>query len=93
MGEKLAETLRSGKLGVVVRHEALGGLEQRIERASNRLSFSIIIASIVVASALLVSFHAGPHFGAVPLLGLAGFIVAAGLGLRWAIAVLRAGRL
>ena len=93
IGEKLAETLRAGRLSVVVRHEELSGLEQRIERASNRLSFSLIIASIVVASALLVSFHAGPHFDTVPLLGLAGFLVAGGLGLWWAFAVLRANRL
>ena len=89
----LAGTLREGRLGITVRHEELTGLEDRIDRASNRLSFSLIIASVVVGSAILVSFHAGPHYEGVPLLGLAGFLIAGILGLRWVIAVLRRGKL
>lgn len=89
----LAGTLREGRLGITVRHEELTGLEERIDRASNRLSFSLVIASVVVGSAILVSFHAGPHYEGVPLLGIAGFVIAGVLGLRWAFAVLRGGKL
>jgi ubiquinone biosynthesis protein len=93
IASRLVESAREGKLGIELRHEQLQGLEERIERAGNRLSFSLIIASIVVASAIIVSFHAGPHYEGVSLLGLAGFGIAAVLGLRWAVAVLRSGRL
>ncbi len=37
-------------LSAALRQLQKGGLEQRIERASNRLSFSLIIAAIVIAS-------------------------------------------
>ena len=93
ISQQLMQSLRAGTLGVAVRHEQLGGLEDRIERASNRLSFSLIIASIVIGSALLIVFHTGPHWGGVPLLGLAGFVIAGVFGLWWTIAVLHAGRL
>ena len=89
----LAGTLREGRLGITVRHEELAGLEDRIDRASNRLSFSLVVASVVVGSAILVSFHAGPHYEGVPLLGIAGFVIAGLLGLRWAFAVMRGGKL
>ncbi len=93
IGNRLVESLRQGKLSITLRHEQLEGMEDRIERASNRLSFSMIIASIVIASAIIMSLHIGPHYEGVPVLGLAGFIIAGLLGLRWALAVLRSGKL
>ncbi len=90
---RLVESLREGKLSISLRHEQLTGMENRIERASNRLSFSLIIASIVIASSVIMAFHAGPHYQGLPLVGLAGFVVAGLLGLGWALAVLRSGRL
>lgn len=92
----LAEGLRQMRKGEAVlrlRHEQLEGLEQRIDRASNRLSFSLIVAAIVVSSSIVMSFHTGPHYQGVPLLGLLGYLLASVLGLWWAVAVLRSGKL
>jgi ubiquinone biosynthesis protein len=61
--------------------------------ASNRLAFALIVASIVIGSALLLSSHAGPHWEGVPLLGLIAFVVALALGIAWAIVALRSGKL
>lgn len=91
--DRVVEGLRDGKFRVELRDDQLRVMEERIERASNRVSFSMIIASIVVASAVIMSLHAGPHYEGVSLLGLAGFVVAGLLGLRWAVAILRSGRL
>ncbi|HEX8010189.1 MAG TPA: AarF/ABC1/UbiB kinase family protein [Casimicrobiaceae bacterium] len=93
IADRLVEGLREGRLRVELRGEQLQGLEERIARAGNRLSFSLIIASIIIASALVMSFHAGPHYEGVALLGVAGFVIGGVLGLWWAVAVLRSGRL
>lgn len=85
--------LRGGELTLHLRHEPLTSLEQHIDRASNRLSFSLIIAAVVIGSSLVMAFHAGPHYEGIPLLGLIGYLIAAVLGLAWAIAILRSGRL
>lgn len=85
--------LQQGKLVVRVRHEHLDGMQQHLDRASNRLSFSLLIAAIVVSSSIVMSFHTGPHFEGIPLIGLIGYAIAAALGLWWAIAILRSGRL
>lgn len=91
----LARTLRqlqTGEATLRVRHEQLEGLEQRIDRASNRLSLSLIIAAIVVGSSIVMSFHTGPHYRGIPLLGLLGYVLASLLGLGWAVAILRSGK-
>ncbi len=93
IARQLIESLRDGKLSISLRHEQLTGMEERIERASNRISFSLIIASIVIASALVMAFHTGPHFWGLPVLGVAGFVIAGILGLRWSVSVMRSGRL
>jgi ubiquinone biosynthesis protein len=85
--------LQDGELVVRVRHEHLDTLQQHLDRASNRLSFSLLIAAIVIASSIVMSFHTGPHFEGIPLIGLIGYGIAVILGLWWAIAILRSGRL
>jgi len=92
----VTQTLRSlerGELGVRVRHERLEQMQEHLERASNRLSFSLIIGAIVIGSSIVMAVHTGPHLAGIPLLGLAGYVVAAVLGLWWAVAILRSGKL
>jgi ubiquinone biosynthesis protein len=93
IAEGIVAALRDGRVRIELQNDQLRGIEERVERTGNRLSFSLIIASVVVASAIVVSFHAGPHYEGISLLGLFGFVVAGLLGLRWALAVLRSGKL
>lgn len=85
--------LQAGEAVVRIRHDRIEEFEQHLDRASNRLSFSLIIAAIVIASSIVLTTHVGPHFEGVPLLGLAGYGIAAFLGLWWAVAILRSGKL
>jgi len=93
IAEGVVAALRDGRVRLELQNDQLRGIEERVERTGNRLSFSLIIASVVVASAIVVSFHAGPHYEGISLLGLFGFVVAGLLGLRWTLAVLRSGKL
>lgn len=93
---EVLQQLSSGKWQVNIRHENLEGLGREIDRASNRLSFSVVIAAIVVGSSLMVT--ADPSLtvlGIVRLqtLAIVGYLIAGilGLGLLWAI--FRSGRL
>lgn len=85
--------LQAGELVLRVHHEGLDTAQQHLDRASNRLSFSLIIAAIVIASSIVMSSHTGPHLEGIPLLGLTGYAIAGVLGLWWAVAILRSGRL
>jgi ubiquinone biosynthesis protein len=90
---RLMGRLERGEPLFDVRHQSSGSLERHLLHASNRLAFALIIAALVISSALLLSAHAGPHWEGLPLLGIAGFVVAGALGLGWAVLALRSGKL
>jgi ubiquinone biosynthesis protein len=88
--------LSSGGLGLDVRHRNLERLINELDRSSNRLAFSIVIAAIIIGSSVVI--RSEPElmvFGLVRLqfLGIFGYVVAGilGMGLIWAI--FRSGRL
>ncbi len=92
----LAEiTRRVRREGVQVQfvHRNLDHFVREMDRSSNRLSFAIVIAAILIGSSIIVLAGAGPQLLGYPLLGLAGFLSAAILGLGLAVGVLRSGRL
>lgn len=90
---RLMGRLERGEPLFEVRHQSGGSLERHLLHASNRLAFALIIASIVVGSAIILAAHAGPHVEDVPILGIIGFVVAGALGSAWAILALRSGKL
>ncbi len=90
---RAVDVLSTGRATLHIEHDQLRGLEGHIDRASNRLSLSLIIASVVVGSSIVTTFHGGPHYAGISTLGLAGFVIAAVMGLTWAIAILRSGKL
>jgi ubiquinone biosynthesis protein len=92
----LAELVRRAKadgLQVQFVHRNFDHFIREMDRSSNRLSFAIVIASIVVGSSLIVHAGAGPPLFGYPLLGVAGFVAAAVLGIGLALGILRSGRL
>lgn len=92
VAEIVAKTRRDG-LRVEFVHTNLEHFIREMDRSSNRLSFSVVIAAIVVASAIIVHAAVGPTFWGYPLLGLVGFVTAGWLGIGLAIGILRSGRL
>lgn len=90
---RLIGRLERGEALFDIRHQSGGSLEKHLLHASNRLAFALIIASIVVGSAIVIGSHSGPHLEGVPLLGIVGFVVAGVLGVAWAIIALKSGKL
>ena len=85
--------LLGGKLRLPIYHENLDRAVYEIDRTGNRLSFSIIIASLLLASSLLVQARVGPLIKGYPVIGLVGFVVAAVMGLWLLIGIIKSGRL
>jgi len=86
------KSLKRGKLYVGLEHRGLEKMDATIDRASNRLSFSLIISSLIVGSSLIMSIDKGPFFLGYPALGIMGFLFAAILGLGLVISIIRGGR-
>jgi len=60
---------------------------------SNRIAFSIIIAALLIGSALIVISKTPPLFYGISLIGIIGFLFAAVMGIWLLIAIIRKGRL
>ncbi len=63
------------------------------DQISNRISFSIIIAALLIGSALIVISKTPPLFYGISLIGIIGFLAAAVMGIWLLIAILKKGRL
>lgn len=74
-------------------HRGLERLISDIDKSSNRLSFSLLIAALIVGSSLIMQTEKGPMLFGFPALGILGYTIAGFLGLYLAIAILRSGRL
>ena len=85
--------LKKDELGIRFEHRGLERLVDEMDRSSNRLSFSVIIAALIIGSSLVFQTGAGPKLFGYPLLGLAGFLVASILGIWLLFGILRSGRL
>mgnify|MGYP001388241493 FL=1 len=74
-------------------HRGLDRLVTDLDRASNRLSFALIIGALIVGSSLIMQTNIGPLMFGFPLLGILGYSIAGLLGLWLAVGILRSGRL
>ena len=90
---RLMGRLERGEPLFDIRHQSGGSIERHLLHASNRLAFALIVAAIVIGSSILLTAHAGPHWAGLPLLGVAGFVVAGALGVAWALIALKSGKL
>lgn len=93
--EKVEELLRKttqDELKLTFVHKGLENLLCEIDRVSNRISFSVIIAALIVGSSLILQTSKGPLILGIPLLGIVGFLIAAILGLGLVISILRSGK-
>jgi ubiquinone biosynthesis protein len=64
-----------------------------LDRSSNRIAFSLIVASIILGSSMLIQSNIGGKIFGLPAVGAIGFLVAFILGVRLLISIIRSGRL
>lgn len=89
----LIDRILKGKFEITLKHEGLDSFTLELERASNRLSFSVVVAALIVGSSLILVSKVGPKIGQVSIMGIIGYITAGLMGLWLLIAILRRGRL
>ncbi|MCX7794628.1 MAG: AarF/ABC1/UbiB kinase family protein [Thermodesulfovibrionales bacterium] len=88
----LRKTLKD-ELQVKITHLGLERLIRDIDRSANRLSFSIIVAAIILGSSILTLSNVGGKVFDMPLFGAVGFFMAFVLGVWLLISIIRSGRL
>jgi ubiquinone biosynthesis protein len=81
------------KFKIDLEHRGLEKLITDLDKSSNRISFSLLIAALIVGSSIIMQTDKGPMLLGFPALGFLGYSIAGILGLWLAIAILRSGRL
>jgi ubiquinone biosynthesis protein len=78
---------RQGKFQVHVQHEHLEMLTRTLDRSSNRISFALIIAALLIGSSMLVAQENLQEMGVI------GYMIAAVFGVWLLVSIIRGGRL
>lgn len=84
---------RRGRLVIEFEHKGLDPVLNELDQASNRLAYAIMLAALVIGSALLVHAGVPPYWRGIPVPGLAGFLVSAVMAFWLLMAIIRHGRL
>jgi ubiquinone biosynthesis protein len=79
-----------GEMTLGFRHENLTGLMSTLENITNRLTFGIIIAAIIIGSSMIITTGVKPFLFGFPVLGVIGYLISALLGIWLLVNIIRA---
>jgi ubiquinone biosynthesis protein len=85
---ELSRTLRENQLKIIVEHRGLREASADLDRAAGKISASIVMASLILGSSIIIHACKEPVFRGVPIMGLGGIVAAALIGVWLAIAPL-----
>ncbi len=89
----LTQMIRQKKLSFQIEHRGLETMLITHDRISNRISFSILIAALIIGSALIVISETPPLVYGISLIGILLFFAAAIMGIWLLVAILKKGKL
>lgn len=89
----ILDSAEKGNIHLKFEHGGLDRIVSELDAASNRLSFSLIISSLIVGSSLIIQTGMEPLVWGVPLLGVLGFFIAGFFGMGLVIYILKTGRI
>lgn len=84
---------RQGKIKIEFEHRGLEALYIHLEQITNRIAFAIVLAAQIVGSSLIVLAGVPPMWNDIPIIGLAGFLLAGVMGFCLLISMLRHGKM
>ncbi|MDD2352882.1 MAG: AarF/ABC1/UbiB kinase family protein [Atribacterota bacterium] len=94
--KQLSKTLKKMEEGIFkleLQHRGLENLINALDKATNRLSYSLILVAIIIGSSLIMQTEKGPQFMGFPVIGVIGFLISGILGLGLVIMILRSGKM
>jgi ubiquinone biosynthesis protein len=84
---------RQGRLRVDIHNVTQDQMMKSLSQTGTRLSFAIVLASLIIGSSLMVLSDIPPKWYDIPLIGLVGYLVAGVMGFWLLISTLRKGKL
>jgi len=91
--KEILNRLNRNKFKIDLEHRGLDHFIQELDKSSNRLSSSLIIAALIVGSSIIMQTDKGPHLLGFPAFAFLGYSFAGLMGIWLVIAIFRSGRL
>lgn len=86
------KNIRKNGLNIGFEHKGLEKVIKEIDRSSNQLSISLVIAALIVGSSIIMTQEVGPFIYGHSAIGLLGFGIASFFGLFLVVSIFRSGR-
>lgn len=90
---EMFQKIKADSIKIDFEYKGLEKVVFELHRMINRLVFSMIVASIIIGSSLIILANVSPKLYNLPILGIVGFTVAGLLGIGLVISILRSGRM
>jgi ubiquinone biosynthesis protein len=90
--DQIMKKIIDDKMRIEFMHRGLEDFIGEVDRSSNRLTFGLILAALIVGSSLVMASDAAPLVFGFPAFGLLGFVVASLLGFWLAFQILKSGK-
>jgi len=79
--QRFLNMVEGGKISLDIHHKGIESVHWSIKLAGNRIATAIIIAALVIGSSMVITSKVGPCLFGYPVLGIAGYIFSAFIGL------------
>lgn len=90
---EVMQKLKAGKVHFDVESPSIDRFNHDFNTVANRIAYSIVVAAMILASALVIHADIPPHFKNVPILGVVAFLVAAFFSIKLLRAISKHGKL
>lgn len=78
---RIMQKVEEGDLTIQFAHTNLETLLNTLENITNRLTFAMIIAAMIVGSSMIITTGVRPHIMGYPAIGVVGYLISAIIGL------------
>ena len=89
---EVLKNAREGKLKIEIEYPELDRTLFRLDLISDRIASAIVLASLIVGSSIIILSRTPPRWHDMPVIGLAGFLIAAVMAFWLLTSTLRRGR-
>ena len=89
---EVLKNTREGKLKLALEYHGMDRALSRLDLIAARIAQAIVLASLIIGSSIIVLSETPPKWHEMPVIGLAGFLIAAVMGIWLLTSIFRGGR-
>ncbi len=90
---EITRLVKTGKLKIEFKHKGLEPMLIKHDQISNRMAFSIVLASLIIGSSLIVLSKIPPLWKEIPIIGIVGYVTAGIMGFWLLLSILKHGKI